>query len=410
MAFVALLSVRQSTRNRCRVNGTRASAAARRAGIVLAFPVATGRMRVVTGGGSMTSEGWASAAPGRIERKKLFLRDLFSGPFRGHAVFFSPLAPDVENPGDYAVSERPVADFIPWLVAGYEAKMRMSETLDDDAVPFVNLATNTGVFAEAFGCPVHVYDTETNASAQPMVASAGEADALAEPSLDSRALVRYFEAVELVRKELGPDVPVSVPDVQSPFDVAALIWRKEDLFVALHTDPDAVERLVGKCERLLVNFIDELLRRRPNANLCHYPYAWAPNDLGMWLSEDEAGSISTEMFERFCLPSLTKLSERYGGLFMHCCASADHQYGEFLNIPNLRGLNRVFQEPGPTPAIEAFAGKTVLMLGCDGEARARELLEMAKPGTRFLFNVGAPTLDEAKAVYERVRELCPRTE
>ena len=83
---------------------------------------------------------------------------------------------------------------------------------------------------------------------------------------------------------------------------------------------------------------------------------------------------------------------------------------EFLKIPNLRGLNRVFQEPGPAPAIEAFAGRTVLILGCDGVRRARELLDMAKPDTRFLFNVGAPTLDESKAVYEGVRELCPRTE
>jgi len=358
----------------------------------------------------MTADRKPSVTPGRIERKKLFLGDLFAGPFRGHAVFFSPLAPDAENPGDYAISERPVADFVPWLVAGYEAKVRMSEALDDDSVPFVNLATNTGVFAGAFGCTIHVYDTETNASAQPIVSSAEEADALPEPSLDSRALARYFEVVELVRKELGPEVPVSVPDIQSAFDIAALIWRKEDLFVALLTDPDAVERLVGKCERLLVRFIDELLRRRPNANLCHYPYAWAPGELGMWLSEDEAGSISTEMFDKFCLPSLSRLSERYGGLFMHCCANADHQYGEFLKIPNLRGLNRVFQGPGPAPAIEAFAGKTVLVLGCDGERGAREFLEMAKPDTRFLFKVGAPTLDEAKAVYEGVRELCPRTE
>jgi hypothetical protein len=377
--------------------------------MALALEAAHGRMRVLDQGGSMADHRESSVAPGRIERNRRFLADLFAGPFRGHALVFSPPAPDVEKPGDFAISERPVADFVPWLVAGYEAKVRSTEALDDDSVPYVNLATNTGVFAGAFGCPIHVYDTETNAAAQPIVSAPEEADALSEPSLDSRELARYFGAAELVRRELGPDVPVSVPDIQSPFDVAALVWRKEDLFVALHIDPDAVERLVGKCERLLASFIDELLRRFPNANLCHYPYAWAPSDLGMWLSEDEAGSMSTEMFERFCLPSLARLSERYGGLFMHCCANADHQYGEFLKIPNLRGLNRVFLEPGPRPAIDAFSGRTVLILGCGGEEGMRELLAMARPDTRFLFNVGAPTLDEAKALLERLRKLCPRS-
>lgn len=94
------------------------------------------------------------------------------------------------------------------------------------------------------------------------------------------------------------------------------------------------------------------------------------------------------MFEEFCLPSLIELSQTFGGMFMHCCANADHQYRSFQKIPNLRGLNRVFQyPPGPGPAIRAFAGRTVLVDAWMGEAQFTELLDLAQPASRYLFNL-----------------------
>jgi hypothetical protein len=114
------------------------------------------------------------------------------------------------------------------------------------------------------------------------------------------------------------------------------------------------------------------------------------------------------MFEDFCLPTLVDLSETYGGLFVHCCATADHQYESFRKIPNLRGMNRVFQAPGPRPAIETFAGETVHMVAWTDEEGVYDLLDMALPKTRFLFNMPAQPLDESKRTYDRLRERCPR--
>jgi len=105
----------------------------------------------------------------------------------------------------------------------------------------------------------------------------------------------------------------------------------------MHENPEAVKRLVAKCECLLGSFLGEFQRMIPNCNLCHCPRAWAPHELGVWLSEDEVGSMSSAMFEEFCLPSLERLSRTFGGLFMHCCAAADHQYEGFKRVPNLRG-------------------------------------------------------------------------
>ena len=93
---------------------------------------------------------------------------------------------------------------------------------------------------------------------------------------------------------------------------------------------------------------------------------------------------------------------------MHCCATADHQYGNFLKIPNLRGLNRVFQSPGPKPAVDAFAGRAVLMNAWFNEKTMLGILDVARPNSRFLFNLPAMPPDDAKRYYDTMRARCPR--
>jgi len=341
------------------------------------------------------------------QRNRTFLRDLFSGPFPGHGIIMCPEAPPSPL-GDFTLSPRPVRDWVPWAVERYRNQLRSLEHFQDDSVPYVNLNTNTGIFAAAFGCQLHVYAEETNACALPCVETAAEADRLPEPSLNAPTLARIFELARLVRRELGPEVPISVPDIQSPFDIAALIWRKEKLLLAMCDAPEAVHRLVDKCTRLLERFLTEFRREMGEVNFCHCPVAWAPPELGCWLSEDEAGTMSVDMFDEFCIPPLADLSRRFGGLFMHCCATADHQYGEFLKIPNLRGLNRLFQAPGPAPAIEAFAGHAVLIEAWYPLALYSEMLAMAKADSRFLFNLGPVPPAEADAAYLKLRALCGR--
>ncbi|MFH0795830.1 MAG: uroporphyrinogen decarboxylase family protein [Candidatus Omnitrophota bacterium] len=335
-----------------------------------------------------------------------FLTDLFGGASHRHAIITCP-EPIKSSDGDFLVSKKPVKNWLSWAVTNYESKVKILELFQDDSVPYVNLNTNTGVFASAFGCCLHVYKEDTAACAMPMVETAEEADRLPEPDLNAPAIERFFELANFLRYELGKEVPISVPDVQSPFDIAALVWKKENMMTALYERPDSVLRLVEKCLQLLKIFLRTFIREFPNCNLCHCPTAWAPPEFGVWLSEDEAGSISSEMFVKFCLPSLVALSREFGGMFIHCCANADHQYGNFRRIPNLRGLNRYLpkQSGGPRAVIEAFSEKTVIMPPFENEQKVYEWLDMALPNTRFLFNLPVDLLniEEAKRMYDRIR-------
>lgn len=345
----------------------------------------------------------------RIARNRQYLKNLFAGPFPGHALTLKLGGPDHQGRGDFLCSDRPIHEWVRGHVDDYRTQLRFLDEWDCENVPYVNLTTNTGLFAAAFGCPIHVYEgQQTNAAARPIVNSPEEADRLPQPTLDAPTLSRVLELARLLRRELGPEAPISVPDIQSPFDIAAIIWNKEDLFPSLIEAPEAVHRLVDKCHGLLTDFLQIYRQEIGEVNFCHCPYAWAPPELGCWLSEDEAGSMNTTMFEAFCLPTLNALSDTFGGLFMHCCATADHQYGSFLKIRNLRGLNRVFQKPGPKPAIDTFSEHTVLMQAWMDEATMNAMLDMAHPDTRFLFNLPSGKPEEVAPIFDRMRKRCPR--
>lgn len=345
--------------------------------------------------------------PQPYTRERQYLADLFAGPFPGHAIICDPQWPVRPWDDDCAISPLPVADWVPYALQSYEAQVVRHEAMGDDAVPHAVLTTGTELFAVAFGCPFHLFEA-SNPAALPCVETAAQADALAVPSLHVRPLERVFEWGQLLRERLGPDVPIQVPDIQSPFDIAALIWKKESFYLALYEEPEAVKRLVAKCARLLTDFLLEFRRQFPECSYIHCPNMWAPPELGCSLSEDEAGAMSVGMFEEFCLPTLVEMSETFGGMFMHCCAAADHQYASFKKIPHLRSLNRVFQAPGPRPAVDAFAGQTVLAQAWMGLDDMLGMLDMAHEDSRFVFNVGGMPLDDQKRVYEALRERCPR--
>lgn len=337
------------------------------------------------------------------DNARLFLESLWTGQAERHGVIIDPGCPGLEwSSGDFLCSERPLPDWADLFERIYLHRVRAHELAQDDAVPHCSLFSGTGLFAAAFGAPMHRME-ESLAHALPAIQSVEELQTLCHPTPDTAPLDRVWKLGRLLRDRLGPDAPIGVPDIQSPFDIAALVWRKESFFRALIEEPHAVADLVDRCGELLEGFLERFLRELAPVSLAHCPYAWAPPELGCWLSEDEAGSLSRAMFERFCLPWLQRLSHRFGGLFMHCCASADHQYPEFLKIPNLRGLNRVWQSPGPGPAIDAFSGHTVLIQAwepVDSIARYRSL---ERPDTRFLFVLGVADLAEAAAMADRAR-------
>ena len=292
---------------------------------------------------------------------------------------------------------------VAWSLKRYEAMIRRQEWLPDDQIPFLATFTGTELFAQAFGCSVHV-PKDNMPYARPLIFKAEEIARLRRPTLNAPSLDRAFRIARKMR-QVYPDALVGLPDIQSPFDIAALIWAKEYFYEATIEEPGAVEDLCAMVEELLTEFLDAWFREFGTDYIAHYPDLFMRG--GMTLSEDEAGSISPGMFREYCLPVLNRFSDRYGGLLMHCCANSEPQWGNFCLIRNLRLLNLNQPDDVLWRGYKRFAGVTAQMhmRGIHTSAPEDYIAAKIPPEAHVVLFASAYSDDEAKRVYEALRSV-----
>jgi hypothetical protein len=339
-----------------------------------------------------------AAVAARIDRWTRFLDG--NGPSRLFLIRYAP-------PSEAGTRPWPNPDARParmeWMRRNYAWHLSRAEWLDDDTVPCLDLLTGTELFAEAFGCPVH-RPADNNPFALPLVRTAAEADGLAVPGLDAEPLARVFGMADELRRWAGSASVVRLPDLQSPLDVAALIWDKESFYPALLEEPEAVARLTAKVRVLQFAFLDEWFDRYGRPAVAHFPDYLLPR--GVSLSVDEVGAMGPEPFDRFVAPELAAFSVRYGGLGIHCCANARHQWDGFARVPDLLLLNLNQPEPVVREAYPRFAPVAPQWHGgwTPGADPVRWASELP-PTARVVIEVMAASCDEALALSDTLVRL-----
>lgn len=287
-----------------------------------------------------------------------------------------------------------------WTV--YQRQLRRAAALDDDFIPFLDPFTGTEIFAEAFGSKIHRPE-DNMPFALPFVMTPAEADRIQVPELSASPLAMLFEIADELRRRAGPEAVMKLVDTQSPMDTVALIWDKTELFCAMLEAPDAVKHLAAKVHTLFTAFLDEWFRRYGREFIAHFPYYYMPQ--GLTLSEDEVGAVNPEMFREFYLPELQTLSDRYGGLGIHCCANSRHQWANFKHIRNLRMLNICQPAEVIKDAYGTFAEVTGQHHGFwDGKIPAWQWPQHLPPHTRMVIETGAQDRAEATATLAKIRQ------
>ena len=226
--------------------------------------------------------------------------------------------------------------FFKYIVNKYNVQIDCLDWLDDDRVPFISALTGTEIFAQAFGCEVF-YPGNNNPIARPMVFSAAEAAKIKKPVLEKSSLMQVMEYAFKLQKA-APGALFQLPDIQSPLDIAALIWEKTDFFMTMYDEPQVIKDLIFKITSLLTEFLELWFKTFGKEFIAHYPDYYMP--YGISISEDEIGCINNAQFEEFSMPEIRNLTKRFGGLIgIHCCANAKHQWPLLKTIPGLVMLN-----------------------------------------------------------------------
>ncbi len=232
-----------------------------------------------------------------------------------------------------------------------------------DLVPA--LCPSLGVVAvpSAFGSEVVWWENDFPA-VRPLIGDRPDrVDSLKAPRLRDGVLGRILDLTRFFVERTGGRLPVRLTDLQGPLDNAALLFGHTHFLEALLTHPAKVRLLLDMTTDLMVRFAREQRRVVTEGGAEFVPSAfqpWLPDGRGISVANDAAVMISPELHDEFGVPWLNRLSDEFGGLYIHSCGDWTRLAPSLEKVRGLRGLEFGGSEAPFEDVLARFGGRTVL--------------------------------------------------
>ncbi len=235
--------------------------------------------------------------------------------------------------------------------------------LRGDLVPA--LCPTLGVIAvpSAFGAEVVWWENDFPA-VRPLIGDdAGRVSRLRRPRVTDGELGRILEYTRVFLDRTGGRVPIRLGDIQGPLDNAALIFGHTAFLEALLTSPREVHALLDMITDLMIEFAqaERGIVRTAGAEFVPSSFQpWLPDGRGLSIANDVAVMLSPELHDEFGLPYLNRLSDAFGGVYIHSCGDWTHLFSSLEKVRGLRGLEFGASEAPYDRVLARFGGRTVL--------------------------------------------------
>ncbi|MCL2701065.1 MAG: hypothetical protein FWE88_05160 [Phycisphaerae bacterium] len=141
------------------------------------------------------------------------------------------------------------------------------------------------------------------------------------PNADVDQAVAIYR--DVCRQTGRNDIRFVTPDFQGPLNTAAQIVKQDEFLIALYTEPRKVHEFLARVTDTLVEFLRRLMAQVRVDGGC-WPYMWIPQEIGVVVTEDLMPLLSPELYKEFGLPYLKRISDEFGGVFVHSCGQWTH--------------------------------------------------------------------------------------
>jgi hypothetical protein len=235
--------------------------------------------------------------------------------------------------------------------------------LRGDLVPA--LCPTLGVIAipSAFGSEVVWWENDFPA-VRPLIGDRPEkVRDLVRPKVTDGELGRILDHTRVFLERTGGKMPIRLGDIQGPLDNAALIFGHTDFLEALITAPQEVHRLLDMVTDLMIEFAaaQRGLVRAAGAEFVPSSFQpWLPDGQGLSVANDVAVMLSPALHDEFGVPYLNRLSEAFGGLYVHSCGDWTHLFSSLEKVRGLKGLEFGASEAPYDKVLARFGGRMVL--------------------------------------------------
>lgn len=234
--------------------------------------------------------------------------------------------------------------------------------LRGDLVPA--LCPTLGVIAipSAFGAEVVWWENDFPA-VRPVAGGLEAARRLERPKVTGGELGRILAYTRVFLERTEGKMPIRLGDIQGPLDNAALICGHTAFLEALLTAPREAHQILSTVTDLMIEFATaqrEIVRTAGAEFVPSSFQPWLPDGRGLSIANDVGVMLSPDLHDEFSVPYLNRLSDAFGGVYIHSCGDWTRLFPSLEKVRNLRGLEFGGSEAPYDQVLGRFGGRTVL--------------------------------------------------
>ena len=272
-----------------------------------------------------------------------------------------------------------------------------------------------GVAASAFGAE-YIWNEGQAPAFKPLFKDVKEALSCPVKPIKKTSIGRYvLETIDYFMDKTKGRLPISLTDIQSPFNVACGLVGVENLSLQAIDDPGSVRELLMKIALLVKEFIVEQINHL-DSNLVFPGHGFASSRCftGLGMSDDYAIMLSPSLYEDIAVPSMCLMADSMSGPVFHSCGKWEHLAPIIRTIPDLKMVDCAFggyTDPMPnTPeSISDIFNNTGIIVNArivgDAEVVLKYSKRLWKDGMKMVVVTYCDTPQQQQEAYHKIHNL-----
>jgi hypothetical protein len=298
-----------------------------------------------------------------------------------------------------------------WQLGGLLESLKYKSDVPNFLEPWYGI----GTVASAFGVDYLWPEDQAPAIESPFSHSS-EALGYQPESVENTLIGQHtLKMIEYFLDNTSGNIPISLADSQSPFNIAGSIIDTTNLMIDILANPDQLKTILDNISTLAIEF------SRKQLELLNDTIVWPGHGFpssrhfcGMGMSDDNIMMISGEQYMDICADSTQKYGDAFQGTAFHSCGNWSKQLNVVQKIRNLRMVDAAFSEetdpnPNQTNQFHNLAGTGIVLnarIVGSVDTITEKVKELWTPGMKLIVTTYCQTPDEQAEAYEQIHRIC----
>jgi hypothetical protein len=273
-----------------------------------------------------------------------------------------------------------------------------------------------GVVACSFGIN-YIWNPGQSPATKPSFLTIDEALSFdIKPVMQTEVGKHSLRMIEYFLDQTKGKLPMSMGDIQSPFNNATNVVDTSNFLISMLTEPEKVIKFLDVITDLEIDFYKEQEKLIGDA-LVRPGHSFASSSAfeGFGISDDNLVMVDEQSYLECIVPSFEKLGNAFGGPVLHSCGNYSDKTDLLRQINGLKMVDAAFTaetDPSPNPTVpfsDALAGSGIIlnarMVGSPDVVKTTTQ-ELWQPGMKLIAVTFSPTPEEQRDAYNIIHSIC----